>query len=312
MSQLELAAPIIGPYLCQDLLGEGGLCNVYLATDLTRPRSVALKVVADAYVRDPIARQHIANELAALRRLEGAPVAQLVSSGESCSGAPYLALELLAGPTLSAWRQARPTSPIEDTLRLFARTLASLARVHMRGVLHGDMKSSNVLVLGRGRSRPLLIDFGLARRAPAGGWLVGEARGSEPRRGACGTPEYMAPELFLGANPSLASEVYAAGIVLYELLAGRPPFMGQTPTEVALRQIDDDPPPPSARSLMPVPPQVDRLVLQALEKRPERRFADPRHFRHALMNVLTELRAAKKLRRVRAGAPENLSSPIPT
>jgi serine/threonine-protein kinase len=178
---------------------------------------------------------------------------------------------------------------------MMEQILRALGAVHAAGVVHGDVKSDNFLVeTAAGRDRVTLIDFGLAR-------LAGAPHGIDTEDGevmVSGTPEYMAPEIVGGDPPTCASDLYAAGVILYELLTGTTPFGGGTPVEIMMRHARAAVIPPSLRSPeRDLPPALDRVVLRALCKTPEARFPDAATF-------VRELRAAVAAPRPPAARPE--------
>lgn len=259
------------------LLGRGGNGEVYLARDTKLGRKVALKVVRlDALdTKDSVERFLL--EVRATARFSHPHIVTVFATGEH-RGCPYVALEYLEGRTLRERMSEDPPSR-RESLRLALAIAEAVKEAHAHGILHRDLKPENVIIPKDGRLR--VLDFGLAKlmRARSEG-LDTERRGrtlmsgdlaiAELRTdGAVGTPAYMAPEQWLGREPTGATDVWALGVIVYELLSGRRPFDGTT-IEIGLAVSG----PSIAPELEPsaeVPPEIARLVASALAKRPEER-----------------------------------------
>jgi tetratricopeptide (TPR) repeat protein len=262
-------APQVPGYRIERRLGGGGFGAVFAARRDADGAPVALKIARDGAAG---AREQLAREEVALRAIGPPAVPALLAAGALADGAPFLALELVPWPTL-AWlleeaggRFARP--------RLDAAALAvvdALAALHARGFAHGDVKPENVLVGGE-PPRARLLDLGLSRH---------EAAAGEAGEGFAGTAEYMAPEQCLGGAPDARSDVYAAGVLLFEMASGRPPFFG-APAEVRHAQVNLRPPPPDA----PMSAALADVVQRCLAKSPDERFASAVALRAALAAAL--------------------------
>ncbi len=275
----------VGPYRLVREVGRGGRGAVFLATDSRDGRAVALKVLLSGEYATPADLDLFRREADALARLDHPNLVRIVEAGED-GGRPYLAMEFADGPPLSAcaarYRDPRAAAALVEAL---AR---ALHHAHGRGVVHRDLKPSNVLLTAGGM--PKLGDFGLAR--------VLDARSARTRTGdVVGTLGYMAPEQAAGgahrAGPG--ADVYALGAVLYDLLAGRPPF-GHEPTARALFELFQEPP-ASVRAARPeVPRDLETVCLRCLEKHPARRYP-------------TALALADDLRRFLDGRPVTARAP---
>lgn len=260
----------IGRYRVVRKIGEGGMGSVYEAVDEVLGRRIAIKRLKAV---DESARRRFWREARAAARLSHPNVCALFEVGEDASG-PFLAMELLAGEPLSA-RLRRGPMAVEDVVALGAGILAALSAIHDSGLVHRDLKPSNVYLTPHG---PRLLDFGLVqamRAAPSA--VVLQRVAPQPALGDAsvtdslllvGTPRYMAPEQILGQPLDGRADLFAAGAVLYEALAGRPAFAGRTALEVFAATLHDPPPPltgPAAR--------LDSVIRRALAKQPAERFA---------------------------------------
>ena len=216
---------IVGRYRIDGVLGCGGMGHVYLARDLALQRSVAIKLV------DP--RRQRPDELVREARLAASldhPSICTIHGVDYLGEEPFLVMEHVKGMPLSKVIRGRRPLSAASALDFARQIVSAVAHAHARGVIHGDLKSSNVMVGPRGHVT--ILDFGLARLAG------GPARDNESTRvasssGAAGTVPYMAPEIIRGHSASVQSDIWALGVLLFEMIAGRRPFAGNTPYELA-------------------------------------------------------------------------------
>jgi serine/threonine protein kinase len=275
-----LAVEILGETcVLSDVLGVGGMGRVYAAEHPTHAR-VAVKLLHESLARDPALVACMKQESDAGQQVCHRNVVRVIDHGEAADGLPYVVMEHVPGVALGALIQRDGPLPLQRIRQIAAQIFGGLAAIHRAGLVHGDMKSDNVLV----ESTPLgdhvtIIDLGLARppatRATRSGDLVS------------GTPEYMAPEVIRGRSVSPASDLYAVGVILYEMLTGTTPFGGGTTTMVFERQLDDDVVPPSQRCPeRSVPPALEAAIQCALVKDPTARYASAEAFAAAVARAL--------------------------
>ncbi|MGF1467343.1 MAG: protein kinase [Sandaracinaceae bacterium] len=273
-----LGRELHGRYRIEALLGEGGVGRVYVARHLLLDRRVAVKVLRSAYEGLEVLRQRFQREAEALSTLSHPNIVTVTDFGVD-GDTPFLVMELLEGRDLARLVAGPPIDPARG-LALLRQVVRALAYAHERGLVHRDLKPHNVFVreLEGGSDHVTVLDFGLAR-------FLGPPRGPQLTRiGALiGTPAYMAPEQASGEPADARADVYAAGVVLFETLTGRRPFLAEDPGDV-LR----------AHLLLPVPrltaadqglaidPALDALLASALAKEPGDRFADGRALLAAL------------------------------
>jgi hypothetical protein len=269
-----------GKFCLRRCVGTGASGTVYQADQLALGRTVAIKILRPELTRDPrfVGRFH--DEALAASRLNHPNTVSVIDYGQTEDGLLYLVMEFLRGPTLNQVLHNETLRP-SRTADLVAQILAGLEEAHDAGVIHADLKADNIVVERRRGDWDLVkvVDFGIAR-------LIGrETRSTE--RTICGTPEYMAPEVIQGEEPTYASDLYSVGVVLYELLTGSTPFAGGSSMDVLRRHLTETPIPPSLRRPdLIVDPTLEGCALRALAKHPSRRFASATEFRVALTRVV--------------------------
>ncbi|HEX6515984.1 MAG TPA: protein kinase [Nocardioidaceae bacterium] len=247
-------------------IATGGMGEVWAATDTLLERPVAVKVLKHEYADDATFRRRFESEARNAGALQHPHVASVFDFGElpdadgSGDTRPFLVMELVPGQPLSAiLRQGVPMPP-STAADLIAQAADGIAAAHALGIVHRDVKPGNLLVTPEGQVK--ITDFGIARAAGN----VALTRTGQ----LVGTPHYLSPEQAEGRSATEASDIYALGVVLYECLAGRRPFSGETPVTTALAHLRDDPPPLPDE----VPAQLKAVVATAMAKDPARRFPD--------------------------------------
>jgi eukaryotic-like serine/threonine-protein kinase len=272
----EPGALIGGRYELGRQLGAGGMARVYLAHDRLLDREVAVKVLSEPFASDPQFVERFRREASAAAGLNHPNIVAVYDRGEA-DGSYYIVMEYLSGPDLKQVIRRRAPLPAVQAIDYAQQILAALGAAHRRDVVHRDVKPQNVLVAEDGHLK--VTDFGIAR---AGAQSDMTEAGS-----VIGTAQYLSPEQARGDEVTAATDTYAVGIVLYEMLTGRVPFDGDRPVAVAMKQISDEPLPP--RAVEPtVPPELDAVVMRALAKRPSERYRTAGE----LSRALSEARAA--------------------
>ncbi|MEX3899882.1 serine/threonine-protein kinase [Paraburkholderia sp. BR10954] len=280
----------IGRYRIERVLGRGAMGTVYLATDPHIQRQVALKTIHATLLNDgqgaaePTGTEltvRFLNEARAAGRLVHPHVVGVFDYGEA-QGIAFIALEYVRGANL-AQRLAQHarnggTIPLMDALTWFAQLLDALAYAHELGVIHRDIKPANLLIASRGECK--VTDFGIAQldtgRLTQTGMMIG-------------TPSYMSPEQYAGGEIDARSDLFSAGVVLYEMLSGVCPFSG-APAAVMHQVMNEMPPAPSTHAAW-LPVELDAMVLKAMAKRPEDRYASAQSWRNALLTLQDTLMA---------------------
>jgi eukaryotic-like serine/threonine-protein kinase len=269
-----------GRYELHAVIGEGAFGRVYRGRDRRLARPVAVKVIKPWWAEDPEWVRSFEREAQLLARVNDPGIVQIFDVGYADEGLYYVA-ELVDGESLASRLRRGPLAPAE-ACEMAEQLCLALAQAHAQNVVHRDIKPANVLISARGRVK--VGDFGVARLAE------GSTDGASAT--IVGTPRYMAPEQARGRPTSPATDVYGAGVVLYEMLAGRPPFMERSAVELALRHLHD-PPPPLPRS---TPPMLVEIVQCALQKDPARRYPDGGAMADALARAQTSVSAARGAR----------------
>lgn len=262
-----------GNYEILGLVGEGGAGHVYRARRAgARVLEIALKVMAGKLPSDFAAR--FEREASVIARLEHPGCVRIVDHGK-VGERRFIAMELLAGPTLADVLASDGQLPVERAVAIARDLLAALAHAHRRGVIHRDVKPDNVMLVARGA---VLVDFGFAALRDAGPLT---------KSGMCvGSPSYIAPERLLGKPHDERTDLYAVGVILYEMLAGLRPFVGSTPEQIMEHALTR-PPRPLRVSRADVPVAIEAIVMRALAKDPARRFDDAAAMLWALVDATT-------------------------
>ena len=247
----------IGHYAITRKLGEGGMGIVYAARDERLERTVALKTMS-SMATDEAARKRFWREARAAASVNHPNVCQIYEIGEE-DGELFIAMELLEGESL-AERLRRGSLSVSDTVEVGLGILAALSALHTRGIVHRDLKPTNVFLTSHGVK---LLDFGLARPEPE--MSAGAATGVTRSGMVMGTPRYMAPEQVTGEPFDARSDLFAAGAILFEMLAGRPAFTGRSVVEILHATLHEQPPALSGSAAVAA---VDRVIRRAMAKRP--------------------------------------------
>ena len=288
----NLTGQSIGRYHIVEQLGEGGMATVYKAYDTRLERNVAVKVLrTDQFIPAQLEMvlQRFEREAKSLAKLSNPNIVNILDFGEH-EGMPYLVMEYLPGGTLK--QKLGQAIPWQQSIHTLLPVARGLAYAHQHGVIHRDVKPANILLSEV--DTPILTDFGIAKllEGTDGHTLTGSGVG-------IGTPEYMAPEQGIGASTiDNRADIYSLGIVLYEMITGRKPYIADTPMAVVLKQMTDPLPHPS-EFVPDLPESVEQILFKALAKEPENRYADMNALIAAMEKVLAEEQTVLKM------APQN-------
>ncbi len=260
---------MVGRFQMLSRLGQGAMANVYRAHDPEIKRDLAIKILNQQYRRDPECVARFLREARAAGALSHPNIVTIYDVGE-VQGFPYIAMELLAGQPLDKAIETRGAFPIEDALHIGAQLADALRYAHEVGIVHRDIKPSNIILGPDGRTIKLL-DFGIARVADGGASGSNETVKTQIGQ-VLGTPRYMSPEQALGQPLDGRSDLFSVGVILYELITGKPAFNGASIATLALQITTQQPEP---ISVIPECPRGLRFIIdKLLSKRPEKRFAN--------------------------------------
>jgi serine/threonine protein kinase len=272
-----LVGQTLGGYRLVSRLGQGGMATVYKAYEPALDRYVAIKVLPQFFANDPVFVQRFRREAKAVAQLNHPNIVPIYSYGES-AGITYIAMQFVMGDTLKHDGQK---FSFDESLRLLAPVARALGYAHQRGIVHRDVKPSNIL-LTEG-NWPVLADFGLALMAQVSGKLTASGVGM-------GTPMYMSPEQGQGGKVDHRTDIYSLGIVLYEMITGDVPFRADTPMAIVIKHISS--PMPVPRQVNPdIPDYLEAIILKATAKNPEDRYQTADEMAVAMENALRRLSA---------------------
>ncbi|MFF6979136.1 protein kinase [Streptomyces sp. NPDC008343] len=272
-----------GRYRLTRRLGRGGMAEVFAAEDVRLGRTVAVKLLRSDLAEDPVSKARFTREAQSVAGLNHHAIVAVYDSGEDVVGAhsvPYIVMEIVEGRTIRDLLLNAEAPGPEQALIIVSGVLEALAYSHQHGIVHRDIKPANVIITHNGAVK--VMDFGIAR-------ALHGAQSTMTQTGmVMGTPQYLSPEQALGKAVDHRSDLYATGCLLYELLALRPPFTGETPLSVVYQHVQDIPTPPSEASDA-VPPELDGLVMRSLAKEPDDRFQTAEEMRGLVQYALQML-----------------------
>jgi serine/threonine protein kinase/Tol biopolymer transport system component len=284
-------------YQIVSLIGEGGMGEVYLATDTTLGRRIALKVLPAFVSKDPERLRRFTQEARTASRLSHPNVCVVHEIGETDDGRPFIAIEYVAGMTLRQ-RLRSDAMKLGDVLDIGIQIADALTAAHEAGIVHRDIKPENIMIRPEGYVK--ILDFGLAKlterhkgatHATMSTMLFNSSPGT-----VMGTAAYMSPEQARGVAVDERTDVWGLGVVLYEMASGQPPFVGETPTDVVVAIVEKDQPPLS-RHVEGTPPELERIVRKALRKDRNERYQIVKELAIDLRSLRRELELNSQLDR---------------
>ncbi len=271
----DLIGQTLGQYEILEEIGRGGMATVYRARQLSINRVVAVKVLPRNLLHDPGFFERFEREVDVVAHLEHPHILPIYDYGKA-DGVPYIAMRYLAGGSLAQWvRRGLPR--LEELDRPLTQVAQALDYAHQQGVIHRDIKPGNIMLDENGNA--YLSDFGIAR--VLGSNLTGSA--------IIGTPAYMSPEQAHGLPLDARSDIYALGIVLFEMITGREPYQAETPMALLLKHINE-PIPPISQFRQGVPPAVEAVIGRATAKDPNTRYASAGEMAHDFSEALRSTR----------------------
>ncbi len=273
---------IAGKYQVDCVLAEGGMGVVLAATDMQLDRQVAIKVLSEAQVRSVEAAARFLQEARAAARLTSDHVVKVFDVGTLPSGAPYMVMELLRGADLATVVESEGTLAIADAVGFIVQACEAVAEAHVEGIVHRDLKPANLFLSRQldGTSRIKVLDFGISKLTDRG---EGSAVSLTHTSWMLGSPVYMSPEQLRSARDvDCRSDIWALGTILFELVAGRPPFTGESVAELSAKILMDAVPSPSRIRGSPLPTGLETVILKALTKDAAQRYSGAAELASAL------------------------------
>ncbi|HVS81193.1 MAG TPA: serine/threonine-protein kinase [Pyrinomonadaceae bacterium] len=297
-----LGQTLAGKYLVETLIKRGGMGAVYRGKHVLMDKTVAIKVLRPALAVDDDIVARFSREAKAASRISHPHAVSVTDFGESENGVVFLVMEYLDGRTLKEIIRSEGPLPLKRVVEIIRQVTGALDAAHGQGVVHRDLKSDNIMLSQtNGGDWAKVLDFGIAKiQQPAN---VKDADITAPNL-VVGTPQYMSPEQCSQTQPLDArSDVYSLGVIVYEMLAGRVPFTGESVTMIMMKQVQDTPPPILA-TRPDLPAAVDKVITQALAKHPADRFQTAGELFAALATAAAEgVSAAPRAAETVAGVP---------
>lgn len=257
-----LGTKLADRYLIEELVGVGGMCNVYRAFDAEALQTVAVKMLRDEYAADEEYLRRFRNESRAINALSHPNIVKIYDVVLDAPN-PYLVMEYVSGITLKEYIDRKKPLPGRTAANIAGLVLTALQCAHENGIVHRDVKPQNIMVTEKGEVK--VMDFGIARFAMSQSHTIDG--------NAIGSVHYISPEQALGDAVDQRTDIYSVGVILFEMLCGRLPFDGESPVSVALQQVEQNP--KALRSLNPsVPVGLEQITLHAMAKNPDDRYAD--------------------------------------
>jgi serine/threonine-protein kinase len=269
-----LIGTTLGGYQILEEVGRGGMATVYRAHQISMNRDVAIKMLPPQFLRQTSSLERFKQEASIVALLEHRAIVPVHDYGEY-EGTPYIVMRYMDSGSVDELIAKGPIVP-EKTLKILDQIAPALDYAHREGVLHRDLKPSNLLLDSNGDA--YITDFGIAR-------ILGGNSKQLTTSGVVGTPSYMSPEQAQGHDLDGRSDIYALGVVLFEMLTGVRPFEGETPYSVAVKHVTEKPPAASAinRHLTPT---IDRVLMKALAKKPDQRYQTGEELAAALRSAI--------------------------
>lgn len=271
---------IDGRYEVGDVIGRGATAHVHRGRDIRTGRSVAIKMLRKDLVRDPVFQSRLEREAMTVAGLSHPAIVSIYDTGYEEVGdgsagkvrVPFIVMEYVEGRSLRDLLRRRGLT-LGRTIRYQVGILSALDFSHRAGIVHRDIKPANVMITPKGAVK--VVDFGISHA------IGGPAATLTQAQAFVGTPSYLSPEQARGETVDARSDLYSAGCVLYELLTGRPPFVGDNPLSVAYQHVHEQP--PQVRTARPA---LDAVLAKALAKERDDRFQDARSFEEALLSAV--------------------------
>ncbi len=274
MSTIKIGALVDGRYRINARIGHGGMAEVYEATDIINKRKVAIKMIREDVMANPINLRRFQNEATIASSLSHPNIVKVYNHG-TIEGRPYIANEYVKGQTMKDMLDFRSSIPVTEAVGYMIQLTSALFYAHQHNIIHRDIKPQNIYVMPDGTIK--LGDFGIAQ---ADGLDDGLTKPSE----IVGSVHYLAPEISQGKPASIQSDIYSAGVTFYELLTGHVPFEKDTPVNVAVAHVKERFP-PVKKYLPTCPKEIEKIIANATKKRLSERYKGADEFYEDLVEL---------------------------
>jgi tRNA A-37 threonylcarbamoyl transferase component Bud32/predicted nucleic acid-binding Zn-ribbon protein len=273
-----IGTTIAGRYLIEEAIGEGGMATVYAARHRLVDRPCAVKMMNPSLAKNEVIRERFRREAKAAQKLAHPNIIEIFDQGETPEGSLYLVMEILQGKTVADLLEKQPVVPLDRTLSIAIQIARALARAHDLEVIHRDLKPENVFLADSddGFDRVKLLDFGIAR-SMQDTRLTGAGE-------VFGTPQYMAPERITSIDAGPSADLYALGVIIYEMLCGVLPFDASDVTTYFIKHLKEKPPSPRTRDPS-IPEPIDKLIMELLAKDVKDRPVDAHRVHSDLLRI---------------------------
>ena len=274
MSTIKIGALVDGRYRISARIGHGGMAEVYEANDIINKRKVAIKMIREDVMKNPINLRRFQNEATIASSLSHPNIVKVYNHG-TIEGRPYIANEYVKGQTMKDLLDFRSAIPVAEAVSYMLQLTSALFYAHQHNIIHRDIKPQNIYVMPDGTIK--LGDFGIAQ---AEGIDDGLTKPSE----IVGSVHYLAPEISQGKPASIQSDIYSAGVTFYEMLTGHVPFDKDTPVNVAVAHVKEKFP-PVKKYLPTCPKEIEKIIANATKKRLVERYKSADEFYNDLLEL---------------------------
>ena len=274
MSSIKIGALVDGRYRINARIGHGGMAEVYEATDIISKRKVAIKMIREDVMSNPINLRRFQNEATIASSLSHPNIVKVYNHG-TIEGRPYIANEYVRGQTMKEMLDFRTSIPLAEAVNYMLQLTSALFYAHQHNIIHRDIKPQNIYVMSDGTIK--LGDFGIAQ-------VDGSADSLTKTSEIVGSVHYLAPEISRGSQASVQSDIYSAGITFFELVTSHVPFDKDTPVNIAVAHVKEKFPSPK-KYIPSCPKEIERIIFKATKKNPKDRYRTAQEFYDDLLLV---------------------------